>query len=401
MNEENMENFKERKKNNVWIFVVILLLILLLGGAGFFLFKSKTVSSKQVFITAIHSIYESEKKDIAKLETGQVGGIMNLSTNLKSDDSDTQSLLDVINKLHISMDVKMDAKSKAMEMDLASTYNQKDLLNAKMSILKDVAYFDLNSIFDKTIKYPIEDEEGVFEEFYGLLNKTEELNCILENLNNGFTSALKDEYFTKSQETINVNGKDVKATKHTLTLNDENIQKIEQDFKNNVDRDAVMKALASLLNTTVEELEEDAETDFDNEEGITTYIHIYTYGLKNEFAKFEIEEENDSIVVTKTDENTYDYTANFDDQKISGTVTIDGEKYTFTIVLDTEDISGSIEVVYQEMNSVTIDSIDTANTISIDQLSDVDAMQILENLQKQDGVTELLQAIQKLNILSF
>ena len=304
--------------------------------------------------------------------------------------------------MNITMDMKADANEKRMQLNLSSTYNQKDLLNATFNVIQNVGYINLDSLYDKTLSTPVEAES-----FFELFSKGNDVATILENGKNALEVSLKDEYFTKEKETLTIKDKEVKANKSTLVLNEENTKKILKSIISELNNDSSLSALANVTETDKEEIKDALEEYISQCEEIKiedpVYISIYTYGVKNEFAGIVIKDSIDTISILKTEDDTYTYNINVDETTYTGTITYQENKNTIdcSITLDIEGIRGTIHFKTTSYDSISMDEIDVNNTISIEELSETDQMTILENLQKQEGLVELIEALQKLNLFSF
>ena len=128
MNEENMENGnpKKSKKGIVIGCSIGILLVLAISVCGILFWTSSQIKPKTVFTTAIKNVYERSKVETDLLKNGLMGNQFTISTDLKSDEEDVNDILSLLNKMNITMDMKADANEKRMQMNLSSTYNQKD-----------------------------------------------------------------------------------------------------------------------------------------------------------------------------------------------------------------------------------------------------------------------------------
>ncbi len=392
MNEENMV---KKKKTGLVVGILLVVLLLIGGGVGYFLWSSKTVTPKKVFTNAINALFDASKQDIEKMESGKMGGMVTLSTNLKSTKEETNKVLEILNKLNIAVDVKIDANEEALDMNLSSSYNQKDLLDAQLKVIKDTTYLDLKSLYDKTIASPLEENEA-FKELYSLFNKTNDFTILLENTQNAFNKTLKDEYFTQEKTTITLDNQEVKATKNTLILDEKNAKEMNEALKNEFSKEEMINALANITNRSVQEIQKELDSMIEEENTDTLYIHIYTYGIKNNFAKLEIADSKDSFILTKVNDTTYTYLFDVDNEEVKGTIELEKDTMKITLDLEIDDILGSISLTCKEYDTVAIDPVDNQNTILESQLSESDANKIMENLQNQDGIMELIEAFQKL-----
>ncbi len=399
MNEKNMENLNpQKKKKGVLIGCSIgILVLLVVCVVGFFIWNSSHLKPKTVFTTAIKNVYERSKNDTDLLKKGLMGSQLSISTDLKSDEKDVNSLLEILNKMNITMDVKVNAQDKRMQLKLNSTYNQKDLLNAKLNLVKNTFYIDLDSLYDKTLSTPAEAES-----FFELFSKGNDLTTVIESIYKALEASLKDEYFTQEKETLTIQGKEVKTNKSTLLLNEENAKKILKSITEELNNDTCLSALANLTTTDKEEIKASLEEYISEIEEIEIEdpisISIYSYGIKNEFAGIVIKDSVDSFSILKTEENTYTYKINVEDTNYTGTITYQENKDTVdcSITIDIEGIRGTITLKTKTYNQIQMDEIDFSNTISIEELSESDQMTILENVQKQDGLMELIEGIQAL-----
>ena len=178
-----------------------------------------------------------------------------------------------------------------------------------------IRYNDLEELYDKYIKMELEEYDSVFE-------RIDEKNTkiVINSIRKALKDSLKDEYFTKTTDTVN----NEKVDKTTLVLNKTNCENIKKDFINALLADEEFLNSASTLseqevseikNSLTDTLEEKLDESYEP-------IDISIYTNNTEFVKFEIIDANNNITVVKNEEN-YDYEVKLEDEEpIKGTVTL-------------------------------------------------------------------------------
>ena len=391
------------KKKKVYLLILgCLFIILCLGGVLFFLNKKEFVSPKTIFTTALKRVYEKGKTELEDINQGKFGGVITLKTDLKSDQEDLQKVLEIINALDLQIDSKMNTNEEKMQMDLTSSFKEKALLDLNMQIQNTQAYLSLGSLFDKTLSVPVTNND-----LFTIDKKVKDYSVVLEKVMTAFEKSLKDEYFSQAEETRTIANKEETVKKSILTITEENLKEILQVLSTELNNEEFISAFANLSNLDKNEIKTDLEKmatteEFTLENPIT--IQLYTYKLQNEFAGLEIQADQAKISLFKTDDSTYSYA--LEDEEIDYTGSIfyqeQGDLLKVSITLnDIENISGTIHFTFQKAKDIVFDTIDTQSAISIESLSESDQYTILENIQKQEGILELIQAFQNFNSLTF
>lgn len=142
------------------------------------------------------------------------------------------------------------------------------------------------------------------------------------------------------------------------------------------------------------------EIDFEDE---TLIVSIYTKGLQNKFVGLSIHDKNDTISILKNTETNYSYEIKVEDKDYKGNIEakIKDNDINLKVSFDIEGISGSITMDFVENKKVSLPEVDTNNVISVENLSENEAMEILNNLQNKEGIVELIQALTSLNSIGF
>lgn len=83
-------------------------------------------------------------------------------------------------------------------------------------------YFDLAKLYDKPIKMALDDEYDKIFDTYSTKN-INDVKTIISQFETALKSALKEEYSKSEDATVSVDGKDVKAVKHSLLLDEKHL----------------------------------------------------------------------------------------------------------------------------------------------------------------------------------
>lgn len=394
MDEKNA-NIKNNTKKGLIIGGIVLVLFLLIGTLTYFLMP---VKPQKVFTTAIEKVYAASKEN--SLDTSTLGGKFTIATDIHSNKEEEEKILEIINSLKISMDYKMDTKNKKMHIALDSDYKDKELLNASMDIEDNKAYVFLQDIYSKNLLVPV---EGL-EEMFTTMEKAKEYEVILKHVKKALDKALKEEYFSKESTTITLNGKSVKVTDNQLILNEKNVKEIANVLSDELNNEEFIESFSKLTDYSKEETKEMLENlknnGIDLEDGTLT-ISIYTKGLQNQFAGISIHDESDVISILKNTETNYSYEIKIEDKNYKGDIElkVKNNDVNMQVSFDIEGIHGSISMDFIENKNINLPEVDKNNTIAIENLSESEAMEILNNLQTKESITELMQALSSLKAI--
>ncbi len=395
--DENNVNMKKNTKKGLMIGGIVVVLLLLIGMLTYFLMP---VKPKKVFTIAIERVYESSKEN--SQVTNTLGGKYTIETDIHSDKTNEEKILEIINNLKISMNYGMDTKDKKMHISLNSDYKDKELLNASIDIQDSNAYVFLQDIYSKQLLVPIEGMDEMFKTF----EKANEYEVILKHVKNALDKSLKEEYFSKKNTTITLNGKSTKVIDNQLILNEKNVKEITSVLSDELNNEEFIQSFSNLMDYSEEETKEllmDLKNEEINLEDGTLIISIYTKGLQNKFVGLSIHDESDTISILKNTKTNYSYEIKMDGKNYKGNIDIKikDNNINLKVSFDIEGISGSITMDFVENKNISLPEIDTNNTISIENLNESEAMEILNNLQNKEGIVELVQTITSLNSIGF
>jgi len=410
------EEFEKKSKNKfLKILLPIIILILLIGVGTAYYFIINT--PKYIFSKAIDGVFESvEEENYDTLKTN-----IELSMSIESDDSDIQSMGQIVNSVKVSTNQEIDINNKIANEAIAVSFLGQDLLNIEYIIQDETSYMFLKDIFSKYIEVPL-NEIGYEQDIFAMIKETEKITNkdILAETNKILKAELKDKTYEQTKEELMINGETVKATKSTLILTPEEATNVLKNILNNIKENETI--LDSFENK--EEIKEAIQEIIDGmneiseelvaENGEKIKISIYTKGIKNEFVRFDIElVDNDQaigIYTTKVSANNYLISVVQDEINLFDISIIDEKKDeksgTMTIKIDMSNIvkeaeSGvdtlalTVNAKYNVEYNTKVEIPEITESVKYDEMTEEDSLEIYENLQK----TELYTLIEQSGLL--
>lgn len=404
----HQEEPKPKKKNKMVLPLIIILILIAGVVAVYFLVFN---NPKRIFSKTISKgfsyLYEN-LDNVNKYDT--TSGTVSLSYELTSEDENMQSVFDMVNGIDFNFAYTVDYKNKLMNFDFDSTYNNEKLLNLSVYGENGKGYVLLKDIYDK---YLSTDIEG-YEEIFNTTKNQTEVKTILKSSEKALNKALTNDDFIKNEETIKINGKDVKVTNNALVLNNKNFNRISKSvlttLKNDADFISAVNKISNDESVDTKATLENAianigEVDPDDKTIIT--ISIYTKGILKEFVglNIEVKEETTTFIsFIKTNENTYSLVAKQDnDEVLNGTIKLDvkndsnGGNSNVELTMDIPKImSVKLDVKSTVKHNVEFNKVDVTNSVDADSLTEVETNTIMTNLMANPGLAKLITNIQTL-----
>lgn len=397
----DMEKPKKKKKFVLPLIIVIALLAILVGL--YFVFFT---GPKKVFDKAISKSFDYLRENIANSTSYDVvSGKGSLSYEITTSDQDMQSVLDIFNGIALDYNYAVDYQNKLMSFDLNSSYNNDDLLAISMYGENNKMYILLKDIY---AKYISSDVEG-YDNLFNVTKNGDELKTILNSAERALTKSLTKSDFVKSEETIKVDGKDVKVTKNALVLTNANFNRICKSLltilKDDVDFISAVNKISADDNVDTKAaleaaLDDVGEVDPDDKTVIT--LSIYTEGLLKDIVKFAFDMKDDdnnvAFSITKTTENNYALVATQNNEDIvTGTIKTNVTKGDKTISNDMEIFVSVPDMVNVKLNvkssiayDTTFNKIDTTNSVDYNALTDEEITAIGTKLMSNEGLVNLI-----------
>ena len=333
-----MEN--EKKTNKIAILLFIIGLVIIGGVIYFYLFKKSST-----FETYINKSFTYLEENLVNLDSE---GKITLSFNLNTNNQDMKDVVNLLNKIKVDSSYQIDFTNKKMNINLNSTYDNKELLKGNIYTENSYLYFNLNNITDKYYK---SDKIEEYEEMFNLDMNTNDLK---EYLN---------DYLDKAEikeENVSLNNKNV--LKSTLVITDE-LKK---------------------------------EMDLDSEDYDFAISKVILYTDNKNFVRLEIISDNNTITV---DKNNNVYKVEFTEENkepIKLDIDIKDNLVNVIAYLNDTDLSGNITFGFSKNKLAKFTNVDVKNATNFSDITEDEMSNIFEKISTNEGVMALLGEIEKL-----
>lgn len=337
------------KKGLIAVLVVLFLAII---GYWYYVRFVKEVNSKEVFDNTISYVKKEmftildETKEKTNLEYD-----LKFNLDLNEDVAD-KSDYSFINDIMFKGKIATDFDKKEMSNSITILDSDKELINVNMYAQNKNIYLDLAKLYDKPIKMALDDEYDKIFDTYSTKN-INDVKTIISQFETALKIALKEEYFKSEDATVSVDGKDVKAVKHSLLLDEKTFNTIKKDVLTSLNNDEFISALENIsdeyndgtvnvkdsLNEEISYLEEEIKDSDDKEIEVKFYLYTDNRGnvLKAELLNFD---DVKIFGITKVNDNKYNFAIADDGTKkdiLNGDVTVNGKSITIDMKLDLDE----------------------------------------------------------------
>ena len=391
--EENFEK-KSGKKVGIIVTVVVLLLVIAAIVVGI-IYLNSTRKPEKIFAKTIEDtlqMVETENYRKAKID-------LELSAEINAEDPEIKAVNEMLRAIKLKMILETDLDKKIFNETLTATYDDEQVISVDLLVQDNKMYAYLNDLFSKYIEFNEADLEGV--DLSSIFTATESAE-IDENLLNDIKQILVDE----------VNSREL--TQEKTKLNDENVLKTTLRLTPNEVLDILIKVLNKVneyenipeLQQTIEDLETEIEYSDETENYVD--ISLYTKGLKNDLVKAEalmINKDYDEAIVFEIEKNSEnEYTISMALNEESTTVSEATEVMAITVKKENENKGtmslkinagdqGSIvlNISYNMDYNANIEERDVSNSVNANSLTEEDAMEIMENIQKNEILYSIIQ----------
>ena len=389
MNELQTEEFggKKEKKSLLLILAILLVIFLILGAFAYPLF---CVKPKTVFVTTIDNLYALTNEKIDDYHS--LEGTFSFESDLKSSESSTNKLLNTLNNLDLHLNYKIDYDAKNMFMEMNSFYKDKDLLQINMQHQNKKTYLFLKDIFTNYLEIPIEGMDELFAK-----KEIKDYQILTQQILTSLKKSLKDSYFTKEKDTVEISGESTKVNKYNLLLNQKNVTEIKQAMLKELHNEEFITSFSHIFSMSEEEVKESLEKLEKKNISLANNctFSIYTKGIKNTFVGITYTEGNESFSIIQNEEQVFSYDIDTVDLKTKGKIKLEQKEneIEITFIFDNEDVTGTLSIQFTYQTDIKIDTIPIENARNIEHLTEQEAEEILTNLQEKEGISLLIQEV--------
>lgn len=361
LNNQNVVQEENGKKKNILPFVI--------GGIAILLVLILVIVFVVVANPSAMSVFKSNTNKLSKTLSNNLSGkydsvTTNLEVTPKISNTGSSDIEKVINKVNFKLSTATDYKNKKFDYKIAANYNNNSLINVEAVYDKDM-YLSLGDLYSKSIKVSDDSFSDVFKK-----TGDENTKIVIEKITNAFNKSLKKEYFSKSKEKINVNGKSINAKVYTMKMTDDNVKKILKSMTETLKNDdKFIEAASKVFDESKSSIKNSLNLeDYSSSlipSGKNVSISIYTKGLFNKFVKLKL----------SYDDSSYEFTS------------LDNDNYNFVMSEDGVNLSFDIKYSYEYNKAVNIDK--ASDFVSSDDLSTSDLTTIYNKLKENKAYKEL------------
>ena len=443
--DQSFETEKKKKKNKLPLIIILLVLVVVLF-TGVLLFTQKNKSTQNIYYKGIDILSSSLTTTFDKTQNN-VKDLVNLkmiaTIDINSNDKEIKDIIDTFDKLKLSFISQIDYKNKKMNIDTDMIYDDGSILKTNILVKDNIGYLNIPDLYDKPLK--VLEDENIDLMFNA--NNVEDVRVFVSEFSNILKTSLKDEWFSKTKEKIEVMGNNVNAYNNKLTLTSKSIYELENTiFDKMLQNDKLLDAMSSLTKKNKDEIKTNI-TDLKSkikETNESLEISIYLNN-SNELQKVLIKsktEENEEITeFSMTDVGTFDILVdkeklgylilkddiiemNLKDEEVSITFTLkdyyismkmDGygiklemsltakdSKGNIKILIDSldEDMNMTLNIDFEEITDAKFNEFNVENAKNIEELTEEDTNKISENLSKNTTLLKLIEDLQTSSLSS-
>ena len=377
-NESNMDNsFVEKKKAPILqIFGIIILILLLASGIYYYFVINNPKTILKTYFNSIHSLDNINYPKYIEYS---------LKVDVDSNDKENEEFYNLLNKLILN--IKYDNNEEYNLYTFNLGYEDKVLPNIKLQTKnnENKIYLLLENIYDKTIEIDLGNEEHKDISKIDKDDIEKEFNNIYDILKEEIKDILEKGEYSKKIEKL-----DKKIVrKYTINISKDTLTSTFNNLLNNKD---FITSCTKITNQSEEKVTKEIKDIINNLTDIN--FSIYQELINKNIIKYEITFDNEIITVLCSN-NMYTFTYKEDDKVIyTGTITIDENDsdtttyFNTTYIADNENIKTNI--VIKTSNTLNIELLDTTNSININDISDKEMNNILNNILNNDAIKSIL-----------
>lgn len=440
------ESSKEKNKKRKAKFLICGILVIIAIAIGLYVgYKKLNNDPMGIYKDSINGLYkvlnnalkESKDKSLDSIDISKEPFVLELNGKLESDMPELKNFTG----LNYNLTAGMDLANKKMNIGLDIEENKDSLINLILSVVDKNIYL---KIFDKVLDLGEEDVFGNMDlDTYFSVNGNsakfdyDNYSYILKEFKTIIIDSLDKNKFNMEEETITISGKEYKAKKAIYNLDKENMERTIKFIKERILKDdKLITAISESIGVTEIELKDALNKETDTNGYSDIKINLYADKLNNLIAgsttidngeirfdcvndevNFEIKddsnslkiikEKNDNIVITYNENRSQLFKITFEGNdknfKIPFEINIEGNNISGTIELkniETSKDSASANIIFsldamienQKINfkldgnyriaKTNIETLDTSNSIKIDDITEEEAMEIFDKLGK-------------------
>ena len=403
MEEENFE--KKSSKKTLKIVLLVLLILAIAGAVTFFAFNKVNSKPEKIFDKAVNQMFKESDKikeyKTASVELDISAEVKTIGNNLNPETATQIKMISAILKdANLHTEIQVDLEKKLFDWVIAAQYENKDVINLEAIIQDEKVYFYLKDLYEKYIEVPTEYLEDID---LGSIFQTSKVD---EKLAKDVEEILKSKIENSELETeeveIEVLGKDKKVNKSSMKLSVKELEDVCYDILDKVNEYQEDIEIKESIADMQEVLKDSEETE--------NYMNIDIYSEKtgNNIVRVDIalvNKEDDEVILiraVKTDDKTWEIVFSINEDSIDVkdatdmikiVLTEENEnegKISFTFMSEEEGMEATLNVKYKVEYNKDIEKKNIKDSISAEDMTEADLMEIYENAQKNEILKSII-----------
>ncbi len=403
MEEENFE--KKSSKKTLRIVLLVLLILAIAGAVTFFAFNKVNSKPEKIFDKAVNQMFEESDKikeyKTASVELDISAEVKTIGNNLNPETATQIKMISAILKdANLHTEIQVDLEKKLFDWVIVAQYENKDVINLEAIIQDEKVYFYLKDLYEKYIEVPTEYLEDID---LGSIFQTSKVD---EKLAKDVEKILKSKIENSELETeeveIEVLGKDKKVNKSSMKLSVKELEDVCYDILDKVNEYQEDIEIKEAIADMQEVLKDSEETE--------NYMNIDIYSEKtgNNIVRVDIalvNKEDDEVILiraVKTDDKTWEivFSINEDSTDVKDVTDMikivlkeeneNEGKISFTVMFEEEGMEATLNVKYKVEYNKDIEKKNIKESISAEDMTEADLMEIYENAQKNEILKSII-----------
>lgn len=388
---------KTRITKLFWFIAIFLILVIsIILCLMFFSNNPQTL-----FTQTVDGLFDFVKNNVNENVYDITDGNISLDYTIKSNDD---PLYDELSKISYSADYIKDNAGNMSFIDLKTTYNGEEFVNAKL-------YGDASSTY---VYAPIISENYIKLSGNKLsyFVKGNDIKIILDGLNQAFDKVIADEKIYGNKENVDVNGKVIKGYRIKLVIDSKNRNRVADNFVNTLKaNDEFIRVLSTMKGVSGSDIEKSLDNylpklkdELKNHNKLE--ISLYVNNKTKKFIKAEVLSELGNVSLINQSDNKYSYIIS---KKSDGTLA-NGEftftvnqnktKYTYNLYYkktknDEVLTESNFDLKYTSRKASSFDKVDVSNSIDLSNMSDIEKIGIYTKIMANPNLSKFLPIIKR------
>lgn len=382
-----------------WLIAIFLILVIAIILCLMFFSNNP----KTLFTQTIDGLFDYLESNVNENVYDITDGNVSLDYTIKSNDENAD-LYDELSRVSYSADYVKDNAGGMSFIDLKTTYDGADFVNANLYGDGSSTYIYVPTISENYIK--LRDNKLSY-----FVNGND-VKKVLAGFNQAIDTVIADEKIYGDKENIDVDGEVIKGYRTRLVIDSKNRDRVAENFINTLKaNDEFISVLAKMRGVRASDIRSSLDNHLsDLKSELARHnkleISLYVNNKTKEFIKAEAVSELGNISFTSEGDNKYSYiiSKTSDGTLATGefafTVNKNKTKYTYNLYYKkTKDdevlIESNFDLKYTSKQASNFDRVDVSNSIDLNNMSDIEKIGIYTKIMADPNLSKFLPVIRK------